>query len=271
MKRFGLRTYPLLATLLIACLALLVPPRSSRADDVGGDLPDRQQTEESARTWIRLQMERGEYESAAEAARNYIDDRANQNTRRLPEVCLWLAESYDKRVLRDDAIATYVKVWSAYMGSVDISAPAIKRFMELLWERNLPERTDDSGRLYVSDRQGAYDAGARFIEATDRPEFRDKMTSGELEKWDAVRRLVATYAADPGIKTLETQRMARAEQGGKKLDIGPGWIVAVGLTITAFVAMLVWSWRRNCVSPRIRETGEQDAKEYTVGDPDDGS
>ncbi|MBN8458557.1 MAG: hypothetical protein J0M04_12035 [Verrucomicrobia bacterium] len=269
MKRFGLRTYPLLAALVIACLALMLPPQSSRAADAGGDLPDRQQTEESARTWIRLQMERGEYESAAEAARNYIDDRVNQNTRRLPEVCLWLAESYDKRGLRDDAIATYVKVWAAYMGSVGISAPAIKRYMELGWERNLPERTDDSGRRCVSDRQSAYNAGARFIEATDRPEFRDQMTAGELEKWDAVRRLVATYAADPGIKTLEAQRMASAEQGGKKLDIGLGWIVAVGLTFAAFVAMVVWSWRRNCLSPRIRESGEQGAKEYTVGDPDD--
>jgi hypothetical protein len=100
----------------------------------------------------------------------------------------------------------YVKVWSAHMGFVKISAPAIKRWMELSWQRNLPSRPDQN---VEADRQGAYNGGAKFIEATLRPEFQSKMTEEDKTLWKEVEVLVKKYEADPSVKSLAKQKKER--------------------------------------------------------------
>jgi hypothetical protein len=86
--------------------------------------------------------------------------------------------------------------------------------MELCWSRNLPSRTDPQGRLIVSDRQGAYDGGANYIDATSRPDFQNKMTDEDKPLWKAVEALVKKYESDPNIKSLAEQR--REKEAGRR-------------------------------------------------------
>jgi hypothetical protein len=78
--------------------------------------------------------------------------------------------------------------------------------MELSWQRNLPARPDQN---VEGDRQGAYNKGAQYIEATLRPEFQAKMTKEEQGLWAEVQTLVKKYVADPNIKSLDKQKKER--------------------------------------------------------------
>jgi hypothetical protein len=99
-------------------------------------------------------------------------------------------------------------VWSANMGFVKVSAPAIKRWMELSWQRNLGSRTE-GGKPVEGDRQGAYNGGANYILATTRPEFQSKMTEDDKVLWKEVDTLVKKYESDPSIKSLAQQKKER--------------------------------------------------------------
>jgi tetratricopeptide (TPR) repeat protein len=145
---------------------------------------------------IELLIANKEYAKAAEKAQIYLDREKSGFSKFSPQVGLLLARTFDERKMVDDAIAMYVKVWSAHMGNIKISAPAMKRWMELSWQRN-KESTDPAT---PSDRQGAYEGGARFIELTGR--FRDKMTESDLKLWQEVEALVQTYEANPNIKSM---------------------------------------------------------------------
>ena len=68
---------------------------------------------------------------AAESAKFYLDREKNGFSKYSAQVGLLLAQTYDERGEINDAIAMYVKVWGAHMGFVKISAPAMKRWMEL--------------------------------------------------------------------------------------------------------------------------------------------
>lgn len=145
-----------------------------------------------------VQMARGDYAGAAESAKLYLDREKNNFSSFSPEAGLLLARSYDERKMVDDAIAMFVKVWSAHMGKVSVSAPAVKRWMELSSQRNQP-----------GDRQGAYEGAAGYLALTGR--FEDRMSPDDLALWREVGRLVETYVSDPNIKSLE--QIAREKEG----------------------------------------------------------
>jgi hypothetical protein len=96
----------------------------------------------------------------------------------------------------NDALAMYTKVWSSHMGYVTVSAPAMKRWMELSWERNLQGASEGA----MADRQGAYEGGWRYIDLTKR--FKDKLSDTELEMWKEIERMVLEYEARPEIKSM---------------------------------------------------------------------
>lgn len=138
---------------------------------------------------IELLLKKKEYAKADEWARIYLDREKTGFTTHSAKVGLLFAESLDKQGMEEDAIAMYAKVWSIHMGNITVSAPAITRWMELLWARNNP-----------GDRQAAYEKGAAFIELTSR--FREKLTEDELVMWKRVKNLVQVYEADPEIKAI---------------------------------------------------------------------
>ncbi len=192
-------------------------------DRVLQDSQKREEKERAAHLKVRALMNkksRAGYEQAAEAAKFYLNRELNPTfNKNSAEVGSLLAKSYDERGEANDAIAMYSKVWSANMGNVPVSAPALKRYMELLWDRNQSAQTDrKTGQTVPSDRQGAYDSGAKYIEATTQAGFLKKMTEEETVLWKEVEAMVNRYEADPGVKSLKQQRQeaearARSRRG----------------------------------------------------------
>jgi hypothetical protein len=84
----------------------------------------------------------------------------------------------------------------------------MKRWMDLSWQRNLSERTEGV-KVIVGDRQGAYNGGANYIDATSRPEFQSKMTDEDKVLWKEVDAMVKKYESDPSIKSLAQQKKER--------------------------------------------------------------
>ncbi len=161
---------------------------------------------------IEILMKKGDFEEAAKRANQYLnrDDKAGEVygfTKYTPEVGLILAQSFDQRNKVDDAISMYVKVWSAHMGYIKVSAPAIKRWMELSYKRN----NKSSDPKVVSDRQGAYNGGWRFLDLTGR--FKEKLSPEDLAAWVEVEKLVDTYVADPAVKSMD--ELKKEEEAAK--------------------------------------------------------
>ena len=161
---------------------------------------------------IEILMKKGDYAKTAERANQYLDREEGKSlgfTKYSPEVGLMLADTFDKRNMVDDAIAMYVKVFSAHMGYIKISAPAIARWMELSHKRNKAS----TGPNVASDRQGAYQRGYQFLELTGR--FKEKMTPEEVKLWERVQKLTDQYEADPNVKSMEEILKEKAEAEGR--------------------------------------------------------
>ncbi|MCF7674625.1 MAG: tetratricopeptide repeat protein [Akkermansiaceae bacterium] len=167
------------------------------------DSQDKSEKEQALFGLVTAMMVKKEYPEAAEKAKEYLNGAHNK---RNAEVSMMLAQSYDERGEVNDAIAAYAKVWGAYTGYVRISAPAMKRWMELSWTRDLAARTNDQGDAAVGDHQGAYNGGAGYIEGTSRPDFQAKMTEEDIILWKQVEALVKKYESDPAIKSLAQQK-----------------------------------------------------------------
>ena len=146
---------------------------------------------------IVTKMDLEDFEGAKDDARAYLDRETGFSTRK-PEVGLMLAESWEGMGKMNDAIAAYLYTYESNKGLFSISLPALKRYMELRWDRNLS--TDVEGQ---SDRQKAYDAGRSFIDLTRR--ILDKASPEEQEQWKEIEELVRIYEADKNVKSKEEQ------------------------------------------------------------------
>lgn len=163
---------------------------------VFADSPDKVDKERALYRMIDIGMKKGDYAGAEANARLYLDKKEHSFSKWSPEVGLMLAQSLDKRGSVNDALAMYTKVWSAHMGYIIVSGPAMKRWMELSWQRNLQAASEDG----KADRQGAYEGGWRYIDLTKR--FFDKMSEPEQEIWKEVQQLVLDYEARPEVKSM---------------------------------------------------------------------
>lgn len=175
------------------------------------DSQDKPEREFALYRIIEILMAKGDYAKAAERANQYLnrDEKAGPAlgfTKYSPEVGMILAQSFEKRNMNDDAISMYVKVWSAHMGRIAISAPAVEAWMKLSFKRN---RKSDDPRVQ-SDRQGAYAGGYRYLELTGR--FKDKMSPEEVVLWERVQKLTDQYVADPSVKSMEQLKKEEEEK-----------------------------------------------------------
>lgn len=173
------------------------------------DSEEKAQREDALFRIVQVLMKKGDYSGAAERANQYLDREEGTSlgfSKYSPEVGLLLAQSFEERSMVDDAIKMYLKVWSAHMGNIAVSAPAMEAWMTLSYQRN---RSSDNPQV-AADRQGAYNGGFQYLELTGR--FKDKMSPEDLKLWERVEKLTEQYVADPNVKSnkqLEEEKAAR--------------------------------------------------------------
>ncbi len=175
--------------------------KSKAIEDLKRVLADSQDKGEKERALfgiVQANMSSADYDAAEASAKQYLSKEGGQSyTRFAPEVGFALAKSYHERGLINDALANYVRVWNTYKGLIKISAPAMKAWMELSWQRNSPGGGADNNK---ADRQGAYESGWTYIDQTRR--FIDKMSDEEKKMWQQIEALVTEYEASSDVKSM---------------------------------------------------------------------
>ncbi len=167
---------------------------------------EKKQREKALFRKVEFLAAKGEWSKVNEAAKMYFDKKTNNFTAYTGAVGLLLAQSYEKTGSINDALAAYAQLYTGgQMGLISVSAPAVKRWMELMWERNTPSVGDK-----VGDQQGAYNGGQQYIEFTRR--IYDKMSQEEKELWSSIEQQVKEYEARPGIKSAAQQKKEAAEK-----------------------------------------------------------
>jgi tetratricopeptide (TPR) repeat protein len=149
------------------------------------DSDERSEKEEALYLTAKIQQDNGDYDDAIKTALEYISE---QSYRQFNVQCrMIVSESHDKAGRTDDALIAYQQVWSSNMGALRYSAPAMKRWMEILWTRG---GTNKSGK---SDRQYAYEKGYEYVDLTTR--IVGKATPAERGQHSEVVELVKDYEA----------------------------------------------------------------------------
>lgn len=149
------------------------------------DSEDEVDKEDALYLVASLQADRGDYGDAVETAKEYINNPSYR--RKKIESRMLMGAAYDKLGKREDAMGVYAQIWGTSMGSIRYSAPAIKRWMEIVWERN---GTNKNGK---TDRQYSYEKGAEYLQMTSKAV--KKANTEELASYDLVRKLVENYEA----------------------------------------------------------------------------
>jgi tetratricopeptide (TPR) repeat protein len=145
------------------------------------DSDDNGEKEEALYLTATIHAANNNSEAAIEAAKEYIN---NKRFRRYNVDCrMLIASLHDKAGRVDDALGAYLQVWSSNMGLIKMSAPAMLRWMDLLWNRG-----------QSNDKQLAYARGYDYIKLTT--DTVKKATPEEKEVWDKVKTLVKEYEAD---------------------------------------------------------------------------
>ena len=157
------------------------------------DSQERSQREFSLYRMIQINLDMGNYDKAIENARLYLNREKNNFNEYRGRVSLMLAQGFDRSGKTNDAIVMYMQIWSGFTGEIRVSAPAMKRWMELNWEKNRPATAENP-----SDRQGAYNLGRTFLRDTER--LKGNMTPAELAVWEEIEALVRTYEAHPSVE-----------------------------------------------------------------------
>lgn len=164
---------------------------------------------------VEITAKIGDWVACEKWAREYLDEK---HTKKSAEVSYLFALSLDKRNMVNDALFYYGMVYNRYRGFIRISAPAVKRILEIMWDRNLAagEKIGEGDKervLKIGDRQSAYqEIGWPYISSTRRiRETQKEMTDTEKEIWDEVAALVKEYEVSGQVKNMEQVRAEELE------------------------------------------------------------
>lgn len=149
---------------------------------------------------VEAWMAKGDFTTAADEASRYLDRADAANLEFAPQVRLMFARSLQELKQTEKAIDEYAKIWSADGANLKMSAPAMIGWMQLLWNRNR-EPADGAS---VSDRQTAYEGGARYLERT--VALSAALPEDELGPWREIQQSVKTFATSPGIKPVVSEK-----------------------------------------------------------------
>lgn len=154
---------------------------------------------------VELLAAKEDWAKTNELAKIYLDRKTNNFSMFTAPVSMLLAMSYEKQNQINDAIFSYSSIcFGNQRGAIAYSAPACKRWMELLWARNAAGIEGKPG-----DQQGAYNGGFNYVDSTRR--IFEKMTQAEKDAWSEVEELVKEYEAMPGIKSVAQQKKEAEE------------------------------------------------------------
>ncbi len=145
------------------------------------DSDDETEKEEALFLTATIHAENRDFDAAIATAKEYL---ANQRYRRYSTDCrMLLGAAHDEAGRVDDALAAYLQVWSSSMGTISKSAPAMDRWMDLLWNRGKE-----------GDRQLSYARGYDYLKMTSNAV--KKATPAEKKIWDKVQDRVKQYEAN---------------------------------------------------------------------------
>ena len=186
-------------------------------DEVIKRAKDDEQTQSNAMfRMVEISAKIGDWDAVEKHARSYLDAKYSKKA---AEVSYLYAHSFDKRNKENDALFYYGMVYARYPGFIRISAPSVKRVMEILWDRNLAagDKVADK-ELKKGDRQSAYsEIGFKYIRSTRKiRENNPDMSDEEKEIWDEVAALVKEYEGSGQVKTweeLEKERLENLRRG----------------------------------------------------------
>lgn len=154
---------------------------------------DRKIRDEALYRIIEINNADSNWAELATNAEQYKKEYSTEKSR----VMFLLAQAYEKLNEVDKAIKAYTEVYVANMGTLSISAPAISRSTELLWDKG--------------EKQKAYESAARYVKSSEESfkKIRDNLPEEDVEKWLAVQSRVKSWEASGQIKTLEEQEAER--------------------------------------------------------------
>ena len=153
--------------------------------------PQKKQKERALYRIVSILAAKGDWDLLTTRAKEYLTTEGFR--RYAAETSFFLSQSYDKREMREDAIVAYNNTWASYTGLIRISAPSMKRVMELVWER-------DNG----DDHQQAYEIGYKFRKSTEH--LLDQMKDEERELWESVRDLVERYEGHSSVTKIVEEK-----------------------------------------------------------------
>jgi tetratricopeptide (TPR) repeat protein len=168
---------------------------------------EKSQKESALYRQIELQAKKKDFEKVDKLSFEYLDSKpgANNFLKWAGQVGLLRGQALEARSKPDDALSIYWQVWSAKMGNISVSAPAMEAWLKLMWQRNQAMTPKVKG-----DRQNAYESGWRYLDLTRR--LLEKMTAEEQAAWKKVEALVTSYEGNAEIRSMEQIKLDEAKR-----------------------------------------------------------
>ncbi len=164
----------------------------------------------------QLYMATQDYAKAVTCADKYVNNRANRGADRL-KMMMMLGEAFAGTGDIAKGLQTYMNLYNQNRGNISYSAPACKAMMELMWKRATPASGDRmKGTFKQSDHWRAWTTGQDYVTQIRKAGIEEKMTPDERDKFNEVVKLVAQYAADPGVQKEDKEKKAFQAKLGKK-------------------------------------------------------
>ena len=160
-------------------------------ENIFKNAPQKKQKERALYRIVSILAAKGDWDFVTTRAKEYLTTEGFR--RYAAETSFFLSQSYDKRNMREDAIVAYNNTWASYTGLIRISAPSMKRVMELVWERNNGD-----------DHQQAYEIGYKFRKSTEH--LLEQMKDEERELWESVRDLVERYEGHSSVTKIVEEK-----------------------------------------------------------------
>lgn len=160
---------------------------------------DNKQQEQALYRAVEVLAKLEKWDETKTRAKEFLSPELDYN-RYAPFVSYELAKAYDNLGETENAMVTYFQVYSSYRGLLAVSAPSLKRYMELLWERNKPAGKN------AADRQFAYETGYKFLKATAAIPNNSRVPEEEKALWKEVQKLVTTYEANPATQAIKEEK-----------------------------------------------------------------